>query len=52
MAGEEDAQRCVLGKEAGEAGGGESKELCMPGDVCTTIFILIHNEHVPSVLVS
>lgn len=52
VAGVEDAQRSVVGREAGEAGGGKSEELCLPGDVCTTIFILIHNERVPSVLVS
>ena len=35
-----------------EAGSGESDELFLPGDVRTTIFILIHKEHAPSVLVS
>ena len=52
VAGVEDAQGCVVGKAAGEAGSSESGELCLPGDAWTTIFILIHNEHVPSVLVS
>lgn len=52
MAGADAAQRSVAGKAAAEAGSGESEELCLPGDVCTTIFILIHKEHVPSVLVS
>ena len=46
------AQRSVAGKAAAEAGSGESEESCLPGDACTTIFILIHKEHVPSVLVS
>lgn len=52
MAGADAAQRSVAGKEAAEAGSGESDELFLPGDVRTTIFILIHKEHAPSVLVS
>ena len=50
MAGADAAQRSVAGKEAAEAGSGD--ELFLPGDVRTTIFILIHKEHAPSVLVS
>lgn len=49
MAGGEDTQRSMVGKEAREVGG---EELSLPGYVCTVIFILTHNENVPSVLVS